>query len=521
MISSRFVSAALVFIASTSLAWIVPTAPQRRAGALPSGFRAVGPAPADEVINLRFALPQKDFSGLEKALYAASTPGGENYGQYLSKAEVNAFVAPSTEILESVRSWLTTNGLSSSLASPAGDWITVNATVEQANKLLQAKYTSFSQDGTDTKVTRTLEFTIPAEVKDSILTIHPTVTFPVISSSESRKPSNLTASANPVSDRRNASQSTAADDLPASCISDPNDDSNENFEKPYSAACRFDLYGIPKTLATQKSNNLWVTGVNNEFANKALIKEYLQNNRPEVANSTTFNLVTIDGGLNNQLPGGASIFATGAMWVVTSTAAGVPLTFMSVGTDTSDDALIWYLDQANYLLNMEDPPKVLLTSGWALWESTTDPVLASQICNAFAQLAARGVSIIHADASGGVQGGSPDGSCKFDVSFPSSCPYVTTVGASTVESGEELPNSGFGANSGGFSNLFERPSYQDAAVSSYLNYLGGAYEGLYNASGRASKSGVHSTHTLTLINCTSARASYLSTRHFCLPAYSN
>jgi tripeptidyl-peptidase-1 len=47
----------------------------------------MGPAPADEVINLRFALPQKDFSGLEKALYAASTPGDEKYGQYLSKAQ--------------------------------------------------------------------------------------------------------------------------------------------------------------------------------------------------------------------------------------------------------------------------------------------------------------------------------------------------------------------------------------------------------------------------------------------------
>jgi hypothetical protein len=61
---------------------------------------------------------------------------------------------------------------------------------------------------------------------------------------------------------------------------------------------------------------------------------------------------------------------------VASTAAGVPLTFMSVGTEPSDDPLIWYIDQVNYLLDMEDPPKVLLASGWALWESRIDPVLA-------------------------------------------------------------------------------------------------------------------------------------------------
>lgn len=38
---------------------------------------------------------------------------------------------------------------------------------------------------------------------------------------------------------------------------------------------------------------------------------------------------------------------------------------------------------------------------------------------------------------------------------------------------------------GGFSNIFARPSYQDAAVSAYLKKLGNKYEGFYNKSGRA------------------------------------
>lgn len=38
---------------------------------------------------------------------------------------------------------------------------------------------------------------------------------------------------------------------------------------------------------------------------------------------------------------------------------------------------------------------------------------------------------------------------------------------------------------GGFSNYFPRPSYQDAAVTSYLSTLGTSNAGLYNASGRA------------------------------------
>ena len=40
-------------------------------------------------------------------------------------------------------------------------------------------------------------------------------------------------------------------------------------------------------------------------------------------------------------------------------------------------------------------------------------------------------------------------------------------------------------SSGGFSNYFARPSYQDTVVESYLSSFGSTYSGLFNASGRA------------------------------------
>lgn len=39
-------------------------------------------------------------------------------------------------------------------------------------------------------------------------------------------------------------------------------------------------------------------------------------------------------------------------------------------------------------------------------------------------------------------------------------------------------------SSGGFSDRFPRPSYQDAAVEKYLRILGSQWEGLYNPNGR-------------------------------------
>lgn len=59
-----------------------------RRDSVPSGFVHVAAAPEDEVLNLRFALTQGNFSGLESELYAISTPGSERYRQFLSKEEV-------------------------------------------------------------------------------------------------------------------------------------------------------------------------------------------------------------------------------------------------------------------------------------------------------------------------------------------------------------------------------------------------------------------------------------------------
>ena len=57
---------------------------------------------------------------------------------------------------------------------------------------------------------------------------------------------------------------------------------------------------------------------------------------------------------------------------------------------------------------------------------------------------------------------------------------VTSVGA-TINIPEQAAN----FSAGGFSNYWAQPSYQASAVNAYVQALGGANAGLYNASGRA------------------------------------
>lgn len=78
---------------------------------------------------------------------------------------------------------------------------------------------------------------------------------------------------------------------------------------------------------------------------------------------------------------------------------------------------------------------------------------------------------------------------RFSPSFPATCPYITSVGATTLRgndtsSGEQAVSS-FGSG-GGFSNVFALPSYQAAAVQAFNDKYAPNYgPNVYNDSGVA------------------------------------
>jgi tripeptidyl-peptidase-1 len=186
-----------------------------------------------------------------------------------------------------------------------------------------------------------------------------------------------------------------------------------------------------------------------------------------------------------------------------------------------------YLAWVTYALKQKNIPQVISTS-YGDDEQTVPIAYAKRVCSDFAQLGARGVTLLFGSGDGGagdIAGNdgsvciSNDGknTTKFIASFPASCPYVTTVGATQgfqPETAAYRPaNSlgpdgklhGFYASGSGFSEYFSRPSYQDKAVKPYLKKLGSLRKsysmplrlwnrcwlpthidkGLYNPSGRA------------------------------------
>jgi len=80
------------------------------------------------------------------------------------------------------------------------------------------------------------------------------------------------------------------------------------------------------------------------------------------------------------------------------------------------------------------------------------------------------------------------GEGHFNPSFPGSCPFVTSVGATQVLNGSSVRSAESASETvifsgGGFSNVFDMPSYQKTAVKSYFtNHLPSYTSDQYNNS---------------------------------------
>ena len=94
-------------------------------------------------------------------------------------------------------------------------------------------------------------------------------------------------------------------------------------------------------------------------------------------------------------------------------------------------------------------------------------------CVEFAKLGLRGITVLFASGDNGAQGRAGSNK-KYQAGFPSTSPYITSVGGTDFVTkdviGEEKCWTGSG---GGFSGEFARPEYQQQAVSAYLAKLGG------------------------------------------------
>ncbi|KAK2463896.1 hypothetical protein APHAL10511_004068 [Amanita phalloides] len=453
---------------------------------IPRGWVKHSKASPDHVISLRIGLPQPNFPTLERLLYEVSDPDHSRYGQHLSKAEVEKLVAPHSGSVTAVNGWLAAYGLGEPeiSRSPAGDWIKIAIPISVAEAMLDTEYHVYQHETDGGYLVRTPSYSLPKHLHEHIDIVQPTTMFgrfkPYMSNAI------WLGEGNTVSQYQTVTEAGSVD---PSC------------DNTITIKCLQQIYNATGYTPSAKGNSIGITGYDGQYANLNDLQKFYADQRPD-ARGSSFKFVSVKGGTNPQNPSQAGIEANLDVQFAFGLSHPIPGTFYSTPgappfkpddittTDTNEP----YTDWLDFVLASHDVPHVVSTS-YGDDEQTVPESYARRVCNGFAQLGARGVSVIFASGDFGVGDGntnpqtqkcfSNDGkhTKKFIPSFPASCPFVTAVGATTGY--PEVAVSKF-YSGGGFSNYFDQGDYQKAAVKAYLNALPhGLYSGLYNPKGRA------------------------------------
>jgi subtilase family serine protease len=421
---------------------------------------------------MSIALRQPNIDNLESKMAAN--------GNHLSMDEIRDLQAPAQKDIDDVLQWLSQNGLSGVVKN---DFIHVRTTVAKAEPLLEMKLSRFSYEGKQ-PVLRTTKYTVPDSIADAISFIHPLANF---MSAPHR------AQAMPVPKVTASKAATTFSEDEAFCAGG------------VVPSCLTQLYNITYSPHNQNSPVIFgVAGFLEENANLQDLQLFLNTSAPNVAKTgRSINVELVNGGVNSQVL--AESGQEAALDVDYTVAIGFPtkVTYYAAGgrgTKLDDNGIPLsgddndnepYLEFFEYLLAKPDHqiPHVLSLS-YSDDELSVPRDYAKRVCSLFGLLTARGTSIIFASGDGGARGGRSSNCVTNDgthrqvtmATFPPTCPWVTSIGA-VVNYAE--PPSGASFSTGGFSQYFARPSWQDSAVKSYIKTLNGHLDGFYDPSMRA------------------------------------
>ncbi|KAH8985674.1 peptidase S8/S53 domain-containing protein [Lactarius akahatsu] len=430
---------------------------------VPKNWESLGHPPSGTTIDLHIALRPQRENAMVDALHEVSEPGHPRYRAYLTKGQVADLVAPHPETLELVNSWLEHHSISPSSISMThgGNTLTLKrVSVTQANTLLGASYQLYRHVERGETIVRTVGYSLPRALHWHVLTVAPTTSF-VSPRTQWQTPRNCSDG---------AVMSTSEE--PAMMLS-----SRAKVNRIMPSFLRWLYETEAYTPNTRGENVLGVLGFLGYYPSQTDLTAFMQKFRSE-AGDATYTVVLVNGGEYD--PTHPQQEANVDLQYAEVMAYPTPHIFYSIGQGAPgmEDLFSWL----EYILDQENIPQTISIS-YGIEERLMSREYAINVCDQFVMLGVRGVSVLVSSGNDGIGKGTclrDDGTVRFNPRFPGTCPYVTVVGGTT---GHE-PEVAVKFSGGGFSDYFKRPSYQEEAVSTYLQDLGNRYQGLYNASGR-------------------------------------
>lgn len=421
--------------------------------------------------KLRIHLRNRNVQSFQEKVLNLSTPGHPTYGQHMDRETVNNYLAPLPESFQLVQEWLEYKDALNVTVN--NDWVILDTTIGEVEKLLDTKYHVYEHNETGQLVLRTLAYKLPSSLHSHVDLVAPTIKFSTPSAHRS------TLVDWPHEESQSVGPKILENGISAACNTSITID------------CLKDLYNLRNfTASSNPANQFALAGFLEEYAQHDDLQKFLSTYEPAAAKAD-FSTILINGGQNTQQNSVDYLLNMGEANLdiqYAFLAYPTPSVYISTGGRPPETPKMEvdnepYLEFLTYLLNATEIPKTLSISyGDSEW--TVPESYARTVCDMFSQLAARGVSVL---VSSGDSGSGYDcnetkpGTLLYTPSFPASCPFVTTVGATYHVAPEiAVPFSG-----GGFSDFFPRPEYQDSTIEAYLKSADPAFKNFYNTSGRA------------------------------------
>jgi len=292
--------------------------------------------------------------------------------------------------------------------SHGGSWLTVTGVpVSQANDLLGASYRLYRHAGTNETILRTVGYALPAALHGLVQTVAPTTYFgsprTLRQTSRKRRPRGV-----------------------AAVLSGRDETVTPSF-----------LRSLYKTSAYQPAaldkNKIGITGFHEQYPSHDDLTEFMTRYRSDAVGAS-FTVEEInDGGYDSNDPGGEANldmqYSQGIAWPIPHvfySTGGVPQSFIPDSNQPENNNEP-YLDWLEYVIDLPDIPQTISTS-YSGDEQTFPLDYAKSVCCLFAQLGARGVSVLMASGDLGVGGGDcqkndGSGTVEFLPIFPPTCAY--------------------------------------------------------------------------------------------------
>jgi len=342
---------------------------------------------------------------------------------HLSKEQVAELVAPHPETLGLVNSWLEHCGVSSPVSmTHGGGWLTVTGVpVSQANDLLGASYQLYRHTSTNETILRTVGYALPAVLHAHVQTVAPTTYFSpprTLQQTPRRRP------------REEATEMANA--TLGELVTVLSDRAQEVHVMPESLRR---LYNTRAYVPVAMDRNvLGIAGYMGQSPSEEDLRMFMNTYRTE-AKDATFTTMDVNNGKSDLEQ--SSVEASMNIQYAEGMAYPTPLIYYNIGGEVTwskrtkkpkkgDSDLEWL----NYVIKQPKAPQTISIS-YGNEEQGLPREYVTPLCNLFAQLGLRGVSVLVSTGNDGVGEGDckdASGKVQFVPYFPATC----TCGVSSL-----------------------------------------------------------------------------------------